>query len=109
MWAASDTDVWAVGTAGTIRHYRGDSVFWEVVEDVPTNEALNGVWGTSASDIWAVGNAGVVLHYDGARWSRVKVAGVGEAPSDLYTVWSPAPGQVWIGGQGVVLSLGGKP
>jgi len=109
VWAASDTDVWAVGTAGTIRHYRGDSVFWEVVEDVPTNEALNGVWGTSASDIWAVGNAGVVLHYDGARWSRVKVAGVGEAPSDLYTVWSPAPGQVWIGGQGVVLSLGGKP
>jgi len=108
---ASSDVLWAVGGrgTGTIRHYRGDSVFWEVVEDVPTNEALNGVWGTSASDIWAVGNAGVVLHYDGARWSRVKVAGVGEAPSDLYTVWSPAPGQVWIGGQGVVLSLGGKP
>ncbi|OJY18356.1 MAG: hypothetical protein BGO98_31925 [Myxococcales bacterium 68-20] len=24
------------------------------------------------------------------RWSRVKIAGLGEARSDLYTVWSPA-------------------
>jgi len=109
VWAASDTDVWAVGTVGTIRRYRGDEHLWEAVDDVPTNEALNAVWGTSASDIWAVGDAGVVLHYDGARWSRVKVAGLGGARPDLYSVWSSAPGHVWIGGQGVVLSLGGKP
>ena len=101
--------MWAVGTVGTIRRCRGDVHLWEAVDDVPTNEALNAVWGTSASDIWAVGDAGVVLHYDGARWSRVKVAGLGVARPDLYSVWSPAPGHVWIGGQGVVLSLGGKP
>jgi hypothetical protein len=39
----------------------------------------------------------------------VKVAGLGELRPDLYAVWSSAPGHVWIGGQGVVLSLGGKP
>lgn len=109
VWAASDSEAWAVGAAGTIRHYNGDPVFWEVIDDVPTNETLNGVWGTSASDIWAVGNAGVVLHYDGARWIRMKVAGLAELRPDLYSVWSPAPGHVWIGGRGVLLSLGGKP
>lgn len=109
VWAASDTDVWAVGGTGTIRHYTGDGLRWDVVSDVPTVERLNAVWGTSPSDVWAVGNAGVVLHYDGIRWSRVKVAGLGARRPDLYTVWSPGAGYVWIGGYGVVLGLGGKP
>ncbi|OJY30380.1 MAG: hypothetical protein BGO98_27025 [Myxococcales bacterium 68-20] len=109
VWAASDTDVWAVGGTGTIRHYTGDGLRWDVVSDVPTGEHLNAVWGTSPSDVWAVGNAGVVLHYDGIRWSRVKVAGLGARRPDLYTVWSPGAGHVWIGGYGVVLALGGKP
>ncbi|AKU98776.1 hypothetical protein AKJ09_05440 [Labilithrix luteola] len=109
VWAASENDVWAVGASGTIRHYRGDSLFWEVVDDVPTTRALNAVWGTSAADVWAVGDAGTVLHYDGSHWSRMKVAGLGALRPNLYAVWSPSPGHVWIGGQGVVLSVGGKP
>jgi len=109
VWAASDTDVWAVGGTGTIRHYTGDGIRWDVVSDVPASEHLNAVWGTSSSDVWAVGDAGVVLHYDGTRWSRVKVAGLGARRPDLYTVWSPGAGRVWIGGYGVVLTLGGKP
>lgn len=109
VWAASDTDVWAVGGSGTIRHYTGAPLQWDVIEGVPTNENLNAVWGTSSSDVWAVGNAGVVLHYDGASWSRVKIAGLGARRPDLYSVWSSGPGHVWIGGYGVVLALGGKP
>ncbi len=109
VWAASDTDVWAVGGAGTILHYAGESLGWASVSDVPTKENLNAVWGTSPSDVWAVGDAGVVLHYDGARWSRVKVAGVGDRRPDLFTVWAPAPGRVWAGGQGILLALGEKP
>jgi len=108
VWAASASDVWSVGASGVVRHYRGDSVVWDIV-DVPTAEDLNAVWGTSASDVWAVGNAGVVLHYDGDTWSRVKIAGLGRRRPDLYTVWSPGPGHVWIGGHGVILSLGGNP
>jgi len=109
VWAASDTDVWAVGGTGTILHYTGDPLRWDVVSDVPTSENLNAVWGTSPSDIWAVGNAGVVLHYDGSRWSRVKVAGAGVRRPDLYTIWSPGAGHVWVGGQGILLALGGNP
>ncbi|AKV02672.1 hypothetical protein AKJ09_09335 [Labilithrix luteola] len=109
VWSASDEEAWAVGAMGTIRHYTGQPVLWDEVSDVPTTEDLNAVWGSSASDIWAVGNAGVVVHYDGKIWSRVKVAGLGKRRPDLTTVWVSSDGHVWIGGQGVVLSLGGKP
>ena len=106
VWAVSDTEAWAVGAAGTITHNTGARFSWEAVSNVPTDEHLNAVTGTSSSDIWVVGNAGVVLHYDGTAWSRVKIAGLGSRRPDLYTVWSPGPGRVWIGGQGVLLALG---
>ncbi len=108
VWAASDTEAWAVGGGGTILHNAGAQLAWDVISDVPTKENLNAVWGTSSSDVWAVGDAGVVLHYDGTSWARVKIAKLGSRRPALYSVWSPAPGTVWIGGQGVVLALGGK-
>jgi len=109
VWAASATDAWAVGSAGTIRHYEGDASTWSVVADVPTTANLNAVWGSSPTDVWAVGDGAVVLHFDGARWSRVKIAGLGPRRPSLHTVWMPGPGHVWIGGHGIVLSLGGNP
>ena len=109
VWASSATDAWAVGANGVVRRYTGDPVAWEVVTDVPTTEDLHAVWGSSSSDVWVVGGAGTVLHYDGKAWSRVKVAGLGGRRPKLTAVWLASPGRVWIGGQGVVLSLGGKP
>ncbi len=109
VWAASPTDVWAVGAMGTIRHYTGDPEGWVVVSDVPTSSTLNAVWGLSPTDIWAVGDNATVLHYDGKSWSRVKIAGLEARRPSLEVVWSPGPGHLWIGGQGVVLSPGGKP
>lgn len=109
VWAASESDVWAVGFDGTIRHYAGDPLLWDIVSDVPAGVHLTAVWGTSSSDIWAVGREAVVLHYDGTRWSRMKVGGLGSRRPDLVTVWASDPEHVWIGGEGVVLSLGGKP
>ncbi|OJY16208.1 MAG: hypothetical protein BGO98_40185 [Myxococcales bacterium 68-20] len=109
VWSASASEAWAVGVAGTIRHYTGDPARWDIVSNVPTSVDLNAVWGTSPSDVWVVGDRGVVLHYDGNGWSRVKIAGIGQDRPDLKTVWSAAPGHPWIGGRGVVLSLGGKP
>ncbi len=109
VWAASPSDVWAVGFGGTIRHYMGDPMRWEVVPDVPGGVHLNAVWGSSASDVWAVGKDAVVLHYDGTRWSRAQIGALGPRRPNLTTVWTSGPGHVWVGGEGVVLSLGGKP
>ena len=107
VWAVSDTEAWAVGARGLVIHNVGASFGWQVME-VPTHEHLYAVAGSSSSDVWAVGDKGVVLHYDGTTWSRVKVAGMGRRRPELLSVWVPEPGKVWIGGQGVLLSLGGK-
>ncbi|AKV04372.1 hypothetical protein AKJ09_11035 [Labilithrix luteola] len=109
VWAASASEAWAVGVTGTIRHYVEDSATAEIVTGIAANVNLRAVWGSSSSDIWAAGDAGVVLHYDGKSWTRVKIAGLGARRPDLKAVWMPAPGHVWIGGQGVILSLGGQP
>ena len=107
VWAVSDTEAWAVGARGLVIHNVGATFGWNVVE-VPTTEHLRAVSGSSPSDIWVVGDKGVVLHYDGATWTRIKLAGmVGRRP-ELLSVWVPEPGKVWVGGQGVLLSLGGK-
>lgn len=108
VWAASENEAWLVGGSGVIRRYSGQSHSWDIVPDVPTITTLRGIWGTSTSDIWAVGDAAVVLHFDGKTWSRVTIAGLGDRRPDLYTVWTPGPGRAWIGGDGVILSVGGQ-
>lgn len=108
VWAASATEAFAVGGVGTIRHFVAGEVRDEKA-DPPAVGALHAVWGTSASDVWAVGDEACVLHFDGARWSRVEVTGLGGRRPDLFTVWTGSPGHVWIGGDGVILSIGGKP
>jgi len=107
VWAASESEAWAVGVMGTIRHFTGAKL-WEIVPS-PTAARLNAIWGTSASDVWAVGEGAIVLHYDGKSWSRAKIGGLGMQRPNLTAVWAAAPGRVWIGGEGVLLSLGGKP
>jgi len=109
VWVASPAEAWAVGAAGTVRRYTGDPGVWEVVSGIPTDEDLRAIWGSSSRDIWVVGDAGVVLRYDGTSWSRVKIAGLDGRRPNLTTVWGAARDHVWIGGQGVLLSLGGKP
>jgi hypothetical protein len=109
VWAANATDAWIVGAQGTIRRWRGHDFLWEIVDGVPTTVNLRAVSGSSTTDVWAVGDAATVLHWDGTTWSRVKIAGLEGRRPDLTAVWVSSPGHVWIGGQGVVLSLGGKP
>lgn len=108
VWAASASEGWSVGAGGTVRRYTGKTLEWDVVDGVPTNLDLNAVWGTSPSDVWAVGDAGVVLHWDGARWARVKVAGLGTRRPAFTSVWAASADRIWIGGQGAVFALGGK-
>jgi hypothetical protein len=110
VWTSPESETWAVGANGTIRrHSNGDPSLWEIITGVPTTKDLHDVGGSSASDVWAVGDDAVVLHYDGTRWSRLEIAGLGERRPNLSAVWVPEPGHVWIGGQGILLSLGGTP
>jgi hypothetical protein len=109
VWAVSDDEAWAVGATGTIRLFRRGSLAAEVADGIPPSMNLRAISGSSSSDVWAVGDSGVVLHYDGTAWSRVRIAGLGRRRPDLTAVWMASAGHLWVGGEGVILSLGGRP
>ena len=90
----------------------GDAGFCETrlpASQLGAPPSLRAVWSAGPNDVWSVSADGAVLHYDGTRWSRMKIGGLGSRRPDLTTVWTAGPGHVWVGGDGVLLSLGGKP
>ncbi|MCK5796981.1 MAG: hypothetical protein KAI47_07355 [Deltaproteobacteria bacterium] len=100
IWAASATDIWAVGASGTILHYDGKA--WTAQKSGVTVD-LQAIHGSSATSLWAVGASGTVLHYDGTTWRNEKPPTV----EDLYDVWATGTGDVWtVGDAGAVLHRG---
>jgi hypothetical protein len=72
VWGAAPNDIWAVGSAGLIMHWDGQS--WTEVETPPVGDLL-GISGIAADDthpveMFAVGLGGAILHYDGAIWTQ---------------------------------------
>jgi hypothetical protein len=66
LWA-DETNLVAVGTAGTLLRFENDR--WEL-EDVGVLEKLTAIWGSAADDLWVGTGAGKLLHFDGASWSQ---------------------------------------
>jgi len=82
----------------------GDAVWTRTVEN--PNYSFASLWARSESDVWAVGGVGRVFHYDGSAWSDAKLALRG-APMTVewlsaVTGW-PATGELWAGGESVVM------
>jgi hypothetical protein len=65
LWGSSSTNVYGVGSGGTVFHYDGNR--WDSVASTGGPD-LNAVWGSHPSDVYAVGDSGVVLHYNGSDW-----------------------------------------
>jgi len=68
VWGSSPADVFAVGDAGTIRHYNGTS--WDTSNSGITT-ALYGVWGSSATNVFAAAWEGEIIRYNGTSWNTV--------------------------------------
>src|SRR5580704_10916791 len=81
VWASGNSDVWAVGAAGTVIHFDGQS--WTPFAS-GTTENLTGLSGTGPGDVWATGDNGSVLHWDGAAWSIVN----SQSGVALIAVWA---------------------
>ncbi len=60
LWGASPSNLFCVGSRGTIRHFDGSN--WSNMES-GTSAGLNSVWGDSQS-VYAVGEMGTILRYD---------------------------------------------
>ena len=97
---SSAADVWAVGEAGAIVHWDGQS--WRQVPS-GVQDDLKGVWSAGASDAWAVGSKMTIRHWDGTSWSPavgVPAPPTGFNPNMGYwtAVWGSGLNDVWIVG-----------
>ncbi len=95
VWAHSPDESWAVGEAGTVLRWDGES--W-CHECAPTDADLHGAWASGPEDVWAVGESGTVLHRDGAAWSIVPIP----QTWDLRDVGGTSHDDVWVVGDGVL-------
>lgn len=91
VWAASATQVYAVGSAGTAYFYDGTS--WSPINS-GTGLDLKAITGSGPSDIWAGGDKGVVLHSTGGGFSLVP--GALSATSTVGGIWAEAPNNVYF-------------
>jgi hypothetical protein len=101
VWDSGESEVWAVGSTGTILHWDGSA--WTSVSSGTTNYLL-GVWGSGASDVWAVGGGGIILHWDGSTWT----SGSSGTTNTLYGVWGIGGIDVWAVGTGTILHWDGS-
>jgi hypothetical protein len=102
VWGSSPSDVFAVGTDGTILHYDGST--WSAMVSGTAND-LYSIWGSSHSDIFAVGWNGTILHYDGSAWSTMSSG----TTSNLADVWGSSPSDVFaVGWDGAILHYDGS-
>ena len=92
VWGSSASDVWAVGSGGTILRYDGSA--WR---SMPSGTSINltAVSGTGPDDVWAVGESTLIMHYDGRAW---RVVEMGDEDTTLLTVLALNRSEVWVGG-----------
>src|SRR5262249_1425576 len=82
MWAAGVGDAYAVGDAGALLHYDGDS--WRTVA-APTAVPLIAIWGSGPTDIFALANTNDMFHStDGTTWSP---SALPAATPNLAALW----------------------
>jgi hypothetical protein len=90
VWGSGPSDVFAVGSWGTVVHFDGSE--WSPMSSGTPPTTLTGVWGSGPADVFAVSSYGV-LHYDGQAWSEMA-----DAPAGLLAVWGSGPTDVFAAG-----------
>ncbi|MCB9566493.1 MAG: hypothetical protein H6710_04645 [Myxococcales bacterium] len=100
VWGTSRDHVFAVGRAGVILHYDGDT--WAQQPSGVTKDLIS-LWGTGPDEIVAVGGRsnGVVARWDGAAWTPEVI---GES-AGLNGVWVDGRGRAWVCGVNGVTGL----
>jgi Tol biopolymer transport system component len=99
VWGHSSSDVFAVGSGGTILHY--DGRVWQPMNSGTTVD-LYGVWGGSETEIYAVGANGTILRYDGTTWHPMESG----TTDNLSGIWGSGPNDIFVVG-GIILHYDG--
>jgi hypothetical protein len=102
VWGSSGSDVFAVGSGGTILHYNGGT--WSSMTSGTTNY-IYGIWGSSGSDVFAAGSGGTILHYNGSTWSSMASG----TTNNIYGIWGSSGSDVFaVGSGGTILHYNGS-
>ncbi|MBX3263130.1 MAG: hypothetical protein KF782_25875 [Labilithrix sp.] len=101
VWGSSKTDVWAVGSGGTIIHF--DGAKWTATPTGVQNTFFD-VWGSGPNDVWAVSSSTVLLHTTGfkggaAVWENLPTAESEFNSVFIRAIWGTSPTDVRIGGR----------
>lgn len=100
VWGSGPSDVWAVGSGGTVLHFDGSA--WTATP-APTKETLGAVWGTGPADVWTASTTSSIFRTSGfaggaASWRKVASASPDELPGyPVLAMWSPPSGEVHLG------------
>ena len=105
VWAASPTDIYAVGTAGVVIH--GDGTTFTPTMLPSSTRTLFDVAGSSSNDVYAVGQVGTLVHLEAGTWVQ-KTLPASAATTTLRAVWSDSPSDVFAAGNtGTILHFDG--
>lgn len=100
-WGPMASQVWAVGTGGTILRWNGSA--WESTQS-GTQSDLHSVYGAGENTAFAVGSEGVITRWDGSAWRAA--AGLG---TDLNGVWMASETRGFaVGDAGTLLTFDGS-
>lgn len=99
VWGTGKSDVWAVGSGGTIVHWDGNA--W-IRTLTTTKSTLRAVRGSGPNDVWAVAMTDTILHSNGftngsAEWTVVNGAVEPSSATAALSLWSASPGELRIG------------
>lgn len=93
VWAASPTEVFAVGNNSTVQELVGSSF---VLRTLPAGapSTVMSIRGKSGADVWVVGSRGGLIHRQGASWATVQSGSL----RNLNRVLVLAGNDAWIAG-----------
>lgn len=100
VWGTGPSDVWAVGTRGTVLH--GDGATFRAVAVDPTGSAIFvGVWGSSASDVWLLGPSAPLRGGGGVDFAPVTGSSWNESNVATGRLWAGtrAGARTWLVGE----------
>lgn len=101
VWGTSKTDVWAVGSGGTILHFDGTK--W-LRTPTGVQNTFYDVWGSGPNDVWAVSSSTMLLHTAGfkdgaAVWENRPTAESEFNSVFIRAIWGSSATDVRIGGR----------
>jgi hypothetical protein len=107
VWGTSSSDVWAVGSGGTVIHW--DGAAWKPVpvppSPTPVTNTFNAVWGTGPKDVWIASSTAILFHNTGDGWVRdpLPVKRNWEYEEPIYAIWGDGDGNFRLGTRAINL------